>query len=198
MIAVQERQLNIKDLQWAEPIAPKRFRPVVDFSAFVTYVSEPSQIFNQIPQLAEQFKKAYDNVKQIMQLTLSNNNTEDTAHVTDWDKFLGSYLGADLPHLQHVGLSMYLFYLSDLARKEKRDVSPDETDKITSILLLLSEKDERKKDAKDLRILAQYPEVLVWLSEVVNFQESTLSIPNYSQAKKIIATNPEMPVRRRF
>jgi hypothetical protein len=196
MISLAENgsRINIKELAFSEPHVPKRLQSEKDFSGGIWFARSAME---GIPSLPEELKSAVDKLDHQSRLFASESNYENLKRTGTREGYLaGNFLQKSL------GIKMFLIETAEHLRSENRDMSNDEAEEIKEALLSYAKSadDEGNREVfNHLQIIANYPEVLVWVAEVLTFQESTLSIPNYSQTKKIIASDmPEVPVVRKF
>jgi hypothetical protein len=187
------RTINVKDLSLGEPKAHKRIRPVIDFSQEPTFAQE---LMGYIPSLPKKFRDALtkmDNIHTLFgdeeqMVTLTRNGRT-------WKDFLSKdFMSVDLDSTA----MMLLFYETvKQARKENREINMEESERIRSTLYQIASREENEY-GDNLREVANHPEVLVWMAEAITFQESTLSLPDYSSPEFQASDTPEVPVVRKF
>jgi hypothetical protein len=84
------------------------------------------------------------------------------------------------------------------ARSEERDITTAETQQISKTFLKLARKVHWAEQAENFRIAARYPDVMALLYEAIAYQETTLSLPDYSGTEFPVVDSAPMPHVRNF
>ncbi len=187
------QRLNVKDLQWKEPVAPKRLRPAVDFSKEPAFARE---LVGYIPDLPVEFRNAVvylDNLGTIF------GDKEQIDLLYRKDRTWRDYISEEFMSQDLDSTAMMLLFHEAVqdARNENRNPGKDELSMVTTALTDLASFREGQY-ADGLREIANYPEFLLWMAEVIEFQESTLSIPDYSTPEFRSTETENMPAFRKF
>ncbi len=190
MIATLERQLNIKELVFEQPVAPRRTRPEIDFSYGITWANT---VLQSAPFLPDKFREAIDDLDKqavifdadIYMQTLKNKGTWQILITGNFED-------------QENALKLLLITKAEKARTESRDINAQEGQEIRKAIQIVAGDEGWEEWSDRLRTISEYPDVLVWIAEALAFQESTLSLPDYSSAEFQASDTPEVPVVRKF
>ncbi len=194
MIAVQERQLNIKDLQLKEPGVAKRVRPIIDFSGDISYFGE---LVPYIPNAPKAFCDAVIQWDKI--ITFFGDEEQMTVLSRNGIRSFKDYLTEEFTSNDMDGASISLLLYDTVlsARTENRDPSRDELETVSTTLQQLALW-RGGRYGKGLQEIAKHPELLLFMSEIITFQESTFSIPDYTDSEFQAVESPKVPTVRRF
>jgi hypothetical protein len=189
-LAEKEQRINIKELAFRDPQPPKRLKPEVDFSSNISWANTAMENVTFLPK---RLKTSINELDLRLLLFESDNRIPILKERGTWQHLIEGNFDD-----QVAGLKLLLITNAESARANNRDINKTEAEGIRYNILSMIDEIGWEGISEHLQLVANYPEVLVWVAEVLTFQESTLTIPDYSQADEIIATKPEMPVRRRF
>ncbi len=195
MISIAERnpRINVKDLSFNDPKPLGRIRPDVDLRHGINWAITA---MDRVPSLPNELKEAIAELDTEFYLFSTQTQYGNMQKVGTSESYLrGGYIE------KKTGLKMLLCERAEQARNEGRDINRDEAEEVRNALLLLAQSTEKvgkPKESGYFRIAAEHPELLVWLAEIITFQESTLSIPDYSTSRFQYDESPFVPVLRRF
>lgn len=195
MISLAERtsRISIKDLVMEEPRTPGRLRPEIDLTHGINW----AHTVLESTSLPEHFKgsiKFLDSERLVLFAT--ETQYENMKKLGTWEEYMkGNYIQ------KKTGIKLLLSEKAEIARSEHRNMTHEDAVDVKDALLELSKSAEDINEleiSEHLRTVADYPEVLVWLAEILTFQESTLSIPDYSRRNMPLNETRPMPSVRRF
>jgi hypothetical protein len=192
-LAESSPRINIKELSFNDSKPSGRIRPEVDLTHGINWATTALE---RVPSLPEELKEAISELDVEFYLFSTQTQYSNMQKLGTPEAYLkGDYIQ------KKTGMKMLLCERAERLRNENRDINSEEAEEIKRTALLCADSLEMARKPKVsgyLRIAGEHPELLVWLAEMITFQESTLSLPDYYSPQFQPHDPSSLPIVRRF